>query len=882
VGPLRLWIARLRALFAAGSDDDAQSREELDAHVAFATAENVRRGMSPDEARRRALVDSGGLTAAAESVRDQRRLPWAEALAADLRYAVRTLRRSPAFTVVATLTLALGIGANTAIFSVVNGVILRPLPYGDADGLVSIASMRRGQAMAVSVLDFTDWRAGAHRFSGLAAGTTSSTTLTGTGAPQRLSQARVSANAFRVLEIRPILGRAFLDGEDEPTAPRVAMLGEGVWRRRFGADSSVVGKTLVFDGFPTTIVGIAPAAMRWPDAVDVWMTTRFTERDLSPSSRGSRWLDVVGRVAPASSVAAARGELEEVARRLERLDPNHNTAVTVSVTPLLESIVGDVRTPLLVLLGAVAFVLLIACANVASLTLARIAARDSELAVRTALGAARGRIARQILTESVVLALLGGALGLALAFGGIRGLIALAPPDLPRLREVTLDGRVLGFTFALTVLTGVVFGVVPALHNGTANLHDRLRSAARGALGKRGAARSRRTMVVAEVALAIVLLTGAGLLIRSFALLRQVDPGFRPENVTTFSIQLPPSGRYASPDQIREFTTSLLDGIRRAPGVSSVATTFALPMSGNSFGFTFTVAEHPPAPADNEPRAQARVVSPEYFAAMGIPVLRGRLFDENDRLGTPRKLIISAEVARRYFPNEDPIGKHIDTGWGMYGTRFGGEVIAVVGDVRQFSLDRERAPHLYMSYAQRPLNEYEVVVRSTATPSAVYAASRSVLTQLDPQIPLDDALPLTKLVDDTLGQRRFYLMLLALFAGVSMTLAVVGIYGVIAYGVQQRRREIGIRLALGASRERVVGMVVSEGLRLVAAGVVLGVAGAFALTRLLTALLFQVGARDPLAMTVAPLVLVLTAAAACLLPARAASRQNPAAAMHAV
>ena len=871
---IRMALRRITGMFA-GHRADADLLDELESHVALHADENIRRGMTPHEARRQALVASGGLAAAAESVRDHRGLPWIETLVADVRYGLRALRRSPAFTIVATITLALGIGANTAIFSVVNGVVLRPLPYPTPDRLVSITSTRNSQNMAVSARDFMDWREQAKTFTGLTAGVSSTTILTGSGEPEQLSQARVSANAFDVLSIRPLLGRAFLSGEDDASAQRVAMLSEGLWRRRFGGDSTIVDKMLMFDGFPTRIVGIAPTSLRWPDAADVWMTTRFTQRDLAASARGARWLDVVGRVATNVSVERASSEMEGIAGRLAQLDPVHNTSVGAKVTPLLASLVGDIQRPLFVLLGAVGFVLLIACANVASLTLARVATRDTELAVRTALGAGRGRIARQILTESLILAIAGGALGLLLAYGGIKALIAIAPSDLPRLDDVGLDARVLGFTFALTLATGVLFGVIPALHGASANLHDRLRAGSRGVFGHKGSARSRRALVVAEMALAIVLLTGAGLLLRSFALLRDVDPGFRAENVVTFSVALPPDARYAGEAQQRQFTATLLDGIARAPGVTSVATSFGLPLSGDNFGFTFEVLGRAPASADNEPRAQARVATREYFAAMGIPLVRGRLFDESDRDGGRQVLVISREVARRFFPNEDPIGKYLQTGWGVKGKRFGGEVIGIVGDVRQLALDRDRTAHMYMSYEQWPLNEYDVVVRSTAPSAAVFNAARSVLKRLDAQIPMNGARPLTEIVERSLGQRRFYLTLLAAFALVAMVLALVGIYGVIAYGVQQRRREIGIRLALGASSPRVVRMVLSEGLYLVAVGVGLGMAGAFALTRLLDALLFHVGARDPLTFAAAPALLIASAAVACILPARTAARQNP-------
>jgi putative ABC transport system permease protein len=873
----RAWLSRfagfLRSLTAGGADD-ALLREELESHLEMHTADNVRRGMSPAEARHQALVSAGGLTLAREAVRERRSLPWAETLVSDTRYAMRSLRRSPAFTAVAVITLALGVGANTAIFSVVNGIVLRPLAYRDADRLLSLASIVNRSAAAVSPRDFTDWRSQARSFSGLAAAYTSSTVLTGAGEPEQLSQARVSANAFALLGVRPLLGRAFVDGEDQASAPRVAMLSEGSWRRRFGGDPAIVGRTLLFDGFPTVVIGIAPTDMRWPEPADVWMATRFSDRDLAESARGARWITVIGRLAPTATVDGARAEMDAVALRLARLDPRHNANVGTRVTPLLASMVGDIRQPLFLLLGAVGFVLLIACANVASLTLGRVVARDAELAVRGALGAGRGRIAGQLLTESLLVSVAGGICGLLLAIAGTKALVAIAPSDLPRIHEVALDGRVLAFTSGLTLLTAVLFGVVPALHGGSANLHDRLRTAGRGTNAAGHRARSRRSLVVVEVALATVLLAGAGLLLRSFAQMRAVDPGFRPDGVSMFGVALSPA-KYAGDDQQRQFTTELLDKIRHAPGVTSAGVSFDLPLSDESFGFTFEVLGRAPADPKDEPRAQARVATPEYFSAMGIPLVRGRLFDESYHAGSRQVLIISNEVARRYFPNENPIGKYVRTGWGMGGKKFGGEVIGVVGDVRQFALDRGMTPHLYMAYQQWPLNEYDVVIRSSAPFAAVIDAARLALRQLDPEIPMNDAKPLSRLVDASLGPRRFYLTLLTAFASIAMALALVGIYGVVAYGVQQRRREIGVRLALGASRQRVLRMVLSEGLALAATGVAIGIVASFWLTRLLETLLFNVGAHDVVAFALAPAALIGAAVLACVLPARSAASVNP-------
>lgn len=871
---LRAFLLRLAGIFASRRHDD-DTRAEFEMHVEMQAAEFVRRGMSPAEAHRQAMMSSGGLTMAVESVRDRRSLPFVETLLTDIRYGARGLRRNPGFTSIAIVTLALGIGANSAIFSVVSAVVLRPLPYGNADRIVSVASTRNAQSGAVSARDFLDWRTESKTLDALAARFSGSTVLTGSGDPTLLSQTRVSANIFDVLSIRPIAGRAFLPGEDEMSAPRVAMLSEGLWRQRFGSDPTVIGRKLVFDGFPTEIIGIAPTALKLLGNADIVMTTRFTERDVSQGARGARWLDVVARVKDGVPIEAASAEMTAVAARLEQFDPQHNKGFGVRVTPLLASMVGEVQKPLFVLLGAVGFVLLIACANVASLTLGRIATRDSEMAVRTALGAARGRIARQIVTEGLLLAMLGGTAGVVVALAGIKSLVAIAPADIPRLSDVTLDPRVVAFAFALTLFAGLLFSVAPALSGSAVHLHQRLRSAGRGALGSRSGGRSRRALVVAEMALAIVLLSGAGLLLRSFSLLRDVDPGFRAEQLATFGIALPPNSRYESEQQQSQFASTLFDGIRRSRGVTGVAASFALPLSGDSFGFTFTVVGKPAPPPDNEPRAQARVASAEYFATMGIPLIRGRLFNEGDILGSRQVLVISEAVARRYFPNENPIGQYLQTGWGQNGRKFGGEVIGIVGNVRQYALDRDPTPHMYMPFDQWPLNEFDVVVRSTGDVSALFNAARASLKQIDAQIPLNGARTMSELVEKSMGQRQFFLTLLGSFAAVAMALALVGIYGVISYSVQQRRREIGIRLALGATHRSVVRMILSEGMRMVIAGVIVGLAGTFALTRLLQSLLFQVGARDPLTFAVAPSLLVGAAMLACLLPALQAARQSP-------
>jgi predicted permease len=535
-----------------------------------------------------------------------------------------------------------------------------------------------------------------------------------------------------------------------------------------------------------------------------------------------------------------------------------------------DHMVGDVRFQLLVLLSSVGVVLLIACANVASLTLARVASRNTELTVRKALGASAGRIVRQAVTESLVLASIGGIAGIVIGAVGVRALVALAPADLPRLYDVRMSGAVLAFTLAATVITGLLFGVIPAVNAGSANPGERLRGS-RGATDRFSGV-VRRGLVVAEVALAVVLMAGAGLLLRSFVHLLDVKPGFTVQGVTTFGIALPP--KYEKPEQQRLFTSTLLEQIEKIPGVSAAGTSFALPLTGESFGFTFDISGRVTDPK-NEPRAQARIADPGYFAAMGIPLLRGRMFDERDRAGAAQTLVISAELAHRYFPNEDPIGKTLTTGWGDQALRFKGEVIGVVGDVRQFGLNEPAAAHMYMTSAQWPLNEYNVVVRSSTQSEQLITAIQQVIRRLDQNVPMIAPRPFSRIVGESIGQPRFVLTLLSIFAIVALLLAAVGLYGLIAYGVHTRRREIGIRLALGATHGRVATMVLGEGVRLVAVGAAIGIAGALMLTSLLKALLFEVSARDPMTIAAAPMILMGVAIIACVVPARHAAALDP-------
>ena len=875
------WLSKLRRrarLLVNRSAAEREMADEMRFHLEMEAEEVARFGVDSEEAGQAAVRRFGGVARYQDEARDARGGRWVEELRQDARYAVRVFGHSRGFVAVAMLTLALGVGANTAIFSVVRGVLLRDLPYSDPERIVSITTVIQGNPSAASPPDFLDWRAQASSFSGIAAYFTSTTNLTGSGEPQRLNQARVSANFFDVLGVRLEKGRAFQRGEDDRSAPRVVVLSDGLWRSRFGADESIIGRNILLDDAPTTVIGVASPRIQIPSGAELWLTTRFDERDVAPSSRGARWIEAIARLAPGRTVASAQTEMVTIASRLARADPNHNEGVTALVMPLHDDLVSNVRTPLLVLLGAVGFVMLIACVNVASLSLGRTAARETELAVRVALGAGRGRLARQILTESLVLSFGGGAAGVLIAWLGTRALLAFAPGGLLTPESIHTDGWVLAFAFAVTLLSGLLFGVAPAIQGSGRRLQNDLRAGSRGVAGGRG--RLRPALVITEVALAITLLAGAGLLLRSFVRLTTVDPGFHPTGASTFSLSLSPL-RYDDPAKQEQFARTLLSRLERLPGVTASGISFGLPLSGSSFGFTFTITGRAEQPGVEEPRAQVRIASLGYLRAMGIPLLRGRWFTDDDRAGATPVVVISQETARRHWPNEDPIGQRIATGWGRGDQKFGGTIVGIVGDVHQASLASPPTRHIYGPVAQHPLDEMTVIVRSTAPSATVLSAAREVVSSLDAQLPLYDVMPLEDLVRSSVAQRRFYASLLGTFAALALLLAAIGIYGVIAYSVQRRRRELGIRIALGASRDRVIGMVMRQGMTLTLTGAALGLAASSLLTRVLSGQLFGVSATDPLTFLAAPMILIAIALVACVVPARRAVSVDPASALRA-
>jgi putative ABC transport system permease protein len=798
-----------------------------------------------------------------------------DTLRQDLGYALRRLRQAPAFTLVAVATLALGIGANGAIFSVVNAVLLRPLPFGEPERLVRLSQTWKGEPGVYSPQNFLDVQTAARSFESLAVYDSSGVTLTGRGQPVSLRGTAVSTTFFDVLRVPPAYGRAFEAGENEPGRTKVAVLGHRLWRERFAGDPRAVGQTVQIHREPFTIVGIAPAGFTFPEATDIWTPLEYDARFRS-NSRGAWYLGTVGRLRPESTIAQAREEVAAIHTRLAREFPNVNEGVGATVTSLQEAIVGDARGALLLLLGAVGLVLLIACVNVANLLLARVTAREGEFALRTALGAGRFRLVRQLLTESLTLSVLGGLAGILVAAFSLDALLALQPEGVPRLAEVKVDRAVVAFAAVLSVVVGLVFGVVPAHQMTRRTTADSLREGSRGVLSGRGQ-RMRSGLVIGQMALAMMLLAGAGLLLRSFTHLRRVDPGFRSENVLTFRLSLP-DGAYKEDDGSRAlFYDRLVERLAALPGVRSAGAVMHAPLTGANFNLSFEVKGRPPLPPAQQPSMEIRVATPDYFSAMRIPVLRGRPFEPRDVAGAPQVVVLSEAAARRHFPGEDPMGKFIVLGWGRGEGEpsAGGEVVGIVGDVRDQGLAREKPAELYVAYAQVPIQTMDVVVRADVSPRSLVPSVERIVRDLDPELPIARVATLEEVVARSISEPRFYTVLLGAFAAMAVFLAALGIFGVLSYAVVQRSREIGIRVALGAHPGDVLWMVLAQAASLAAIGVLLGLAGTLALSRAIGSLLFELSPTDPATLAATAALLGTVALLASYLPARRATRVDP-------
>ncbi len=794
----------------------------------------------------------------------------------DLRHGLRLLARIPGFTAVAVLTLALGIGANTAIFSVVHAVLLRPLSLPSPERLVMVWEndrLRGTRQERASAPDFQDFRAQATVFEALSAWQSTDATLTGAGEPERLVAARVSANYFTLLGVPPLLGRAFLPEEEKIGRHRVAVLGHGLWRRRFGADRDILGKTVTLEGESFTVVGVAPARAALPlNAEELWAPLALQGSDLF---RGVHRLRVYARLKPGIALEQAQIEMTAIMRRLEAAYPDDNQGRGAVVVSLHDQLVRDARPVLLLLEAAVGIVLLIACVNVASLLLARASGRSREIAVRAALGAGRGRILRQALAENLVLAVLGLGLGLLLAAWTVDLVRTAGPRDVPRLDQVGLNGQVLGFAALVTLLAWAVFTVAPALRLGRTDLMPVLREGGPGALGPAGRERLRHGLLIAEVALSTLLLIGAGLLIRSLARLAAVDPGFDPRNVVTLGLQLPPA-RYPMPrvwpilewPQVTAFQDRLLETVSALPGVRSAALAVGTPASA-TWTTRMTVVGRPEPPPGHQDEVYYRPVSEDYFRAAGLPVLKGRGFDARDDGRRPLVVVINQSFAKRYFPDQDPLGQRVK----LYGVAR--EVVGVAGDEKFLGLASEAPPAAYLPFRQGLLDSLSLIVRAAGDALALAPSLHKVIWSLDPNLAVFDVVTLEQALAESLAQRRFTMRLLGAFAALALLLAVVGIYGVVSSTVGRRTHEIGLRMALGAARRDVLRLVVRHVLLLTVAGVGLGLAAALALSRLLAGLLFGVGPRDPVTFLAAALILTGVALAAGFLPARRATRVDP-------
>jgi putative ABC transport system permease protein len=798
-----------------------------------------------------------------------------EELLQDLRYGVRTLARNPGFTSVAVLALAVGIGANTAMFSVVYGILLRPLPYAGADRVATVymhfypQNFERG---TMCVADYLDWKAGNHAFEDPSAWSSRRMDLAGAGDPEQVQGAAVTSGFFATLQARPLLGRLFLPGEDRAGSPAEAVLSESLWHRRFAASPAAIGQTISVSGSGAIIVGVVPAGFGFPrENTELWTNIHLAP----PTRRGPFFLRGIARLKPGVTLDQAQAETNAIGRRIMRENPYYKN-LTLPVVSLREALVGSVQTPLLVLIGAVGLVLLIAVGNVANLMLARATVREREMALRLSLGAPRGFLIRQLLTESVLLALAGGAAGLALSYGGIQLLRAWNPGNLPLAGSIQLDSRALGFMLLVSVLTGVLFGLAPALQSSRANLNSTLKEGGRGTAGS-ARRHTRAALVIAEVALSLMLLVAAGLLLRSLARLQQVTGGFAapPKELLTMAIS-PTDRKYDDAGPVRAYYDQVVERARRLPGVQSAAVSDSLPPNRQADADIFMIQGQALPPGEMNPAVSKPIVGPGYFETMRIPLRKGRYFTEYDTQSSAPVVIVSETLARHFFPGQDPIGRRIKQSAPDDPYM---EIVGVVGDVKYTGLQKETDAAHYIPYRQNYGRQMFLVVRSTLGAAGLAPVLRRQIQSIDPGVTLNAVSTMHQALDTDFAQPRFNTILLVLFAGIALLLAAVGLYGVIAYSVAQRTHEIGVRMALGAGRANVLGMMMRQGARLALIGIALGLAGAFILTRLLSTLLFGVGATDPFTFAAVALGLLAVSLLATFIPAHRATRISPIAAL---
>jgi putative ABC transport system permease protein len=869
-------LFRVRAIFRTKAMD-AGLDEELQFHLGRQAEKHMRAGLSPEEARRRVRLEFGGATQITEECREARGTGAFEALRQDLRYAFRTLRKNPGFTCVALITLALAIGANTAIFSVVYGALLRPLPYADPDRLIILNETHpRIGTISVSYPNFLDWRAQNHVFSGMAVMAGVGHNLSGVAQPETITGQAVSSNFLSLLGVHPLFGRAFDSSEDKPGTAPVVMLTYPLWQSHFAGRRDVIGRSVSLDGRGFTIIAVLPPEFRTTEAVSVLEPLGVWLTDNSGAvERGNRGdTAALGRLARGVTLAGARTEMEGIAARLANAYPQENNQFGIALQPVRELFVGDIRPAILVLFAAVMFVLLIACANVANLFLMRAAGRTREIALRVAIGATGGRIIQQMLAESFVVAGLGGALGLALAFAGIRAMSSLIPAAAMSGNGTSLNGAVLLFALAATGLSAIAFGLAPALQSVRAGVHSRLKESAKSSSGVRQN-RWRTTLVVAELALSVILLAGAGLMLKSVYRLVAVDPGFRPQHLLRLDLGLTPT-QYPNGAAARAFWRQLLAGVRALPGVESAALGTNVPLTDSHARGDITVEGMPlPAPG-SFPHPDRHMVSPGYLRTLGVRLLGGRDFADADSETAPKVALVNARLARDLFPGQDAVGKRFLHGRPEpKGKPEWVTIVGVVDDTRMYGLANPSRLEIYRPMAQAAPDEMDLIVKSRVEPAALTSSIRSVLASIDRNQPISSVTTMDQLVADSVGSRRLTLILLGVFSALALVLAGIGIYGVISYSVAQRTQEIGIRMALGADRADIMRMVLLQGARIAATGLIIGIVAAFGLTRYLEKLLFSVNPGDPATFAAVALVLAAVALLACYIPARRTLQVDP-------
>ncbi|MGZ4845298.1 MAG: ADOP family duplicated permease [Candidatus Angelobacter sp.] len=867
----RVW-ARVTGLFRRNWQD-REMAQEFESHLEMHIDDNIRAGMSPEQARREALVKFGGVEAAKESVRETSRLLWIETAARDVRYALRGLRLNPGFATTAVLSLTLGIGASVAIYTVADNLLLRPLPYPEAKQLVMLYELNPHRGFTYNVIspaNYFDWKAQSSSFASLG-GFIDFHVILGDGKrTEEVDAQAMSGEVLPALQVQPVRGRLFTMQEDKDDA-HVAVISYRLWQSWFGGDESVIGRQLQVNSRPFTVIGVLPPDFYFNTrSSDVWLTLGLNPAADLRKTQG-RWMWAVARLKPGVSISQARAEMAGIAQRLEIAYPEFNKGWGATVVPLRDAFVGEAKTSLIILLGAVTLLLCVACANVANLLMARYSTRRREMAVRGALGAARGRLIRQLLTESVILGLAGGIAGVVLAYFSVSGLVAMAPRDLTRSVQITFDLRIVLFAFLLSVVTSIIFGLAPSLVASHGDLNRGLHEESRTSTGSGN--RMRRWLVVLEIACSVALMAGAGLLFRSLVGLQNVDPGLDARNVLNFRVSLPDQ-RYKEPQKKIDFFAQAAEMLSHLPGVRSASAISYLPFNGIASATDLQIAGRPPARPGEELGAVIRTVLPEYFRTMGIPLKRGRDFTTADDVeSTPYRFIVNESFVHKYLPDEEPIGKQMSASMGKENPF--GEIVGVVGDVKERTLDKEPTPTVYYIHSHLAYGEMVFVLRAEKDTLALAEPSRKVIQEMDPELPVSQVRTMETVVRQTFASHQFSAVLLGGFSLSSLLLAAIGIYGLLAYSVTLRTREIGVRIALGAEPSTITRMVVASGARMVVVGAAAGLAAALALSGLMKSLLFGIGPRDPLTFVAAPAIFVAVALVAAYVPARRAARVSP-------